>query len=217
MVGGARASRGTWWAHSLEASYLSAFLGAVYAPRTPERLNHGKRQVTCFGASMDRAQATLDSRRPQILFDALGLLRVQQGTNMTVTDTWGRPSVGPEICDSYLELMSWWGVRLGFWIWGFRRRWALERRRPQNGKGAGFWGCGSESIAWRLCSTADGRRSLSMPFLAGCRRTHRPSDVWLAQRALDVRPKLVDPGVYGTTWPPGPPNAWALGYRRLKS
>jgi len=27
---------------------------------------------------------------------------------------WGRDAVGPEICDSYLELMSWWGVRFGF-------------------------------------------------------------------------------------------------------
>ena len=61
---------------------------------------------------------------------------------MTITDMWGRAAVGPEICDSYLESMSWWGVvRFGFWIWGFSRRWALERRWPQNGKGAGFWPC----------------------------------------------------------------------------
>ena len=33
---------------------------------------------------------------------------------MTITDMWGRDAVGPEICDSYLELMSWWGVRFGF-------------------------------------------------------------------------------------------------------
>jgi hypothetical protein len=30
---------------------------------------------------------------------------------------------------------------VGFWIWGFRRGWARERRPPQNGKAAGFWGC----------------------------------------------------------------------------
>lgn len=96
---------------SLEAPCLSTFLGAVYAPRTPERLNHSKRQVTCFGTSMDRAQAILNSRRAQILFDAL---LVQKDTNVTITDMWGRIVMGPEICDSYLELMSWWGVRFGF-------------------------------------------------------------------------------------------------------
>jgi hypothetical protein len=55
-------------------------------------------------------------------------------------DAWAQESVNRTWSPGVDELV---GVRFGF---GFRRRWALERCQPQNGKGAGFWGCGSESI-----------------------------------------------------------------------
>jgi hypothetical protein len=160
---------------------------------------------------MDRAQAILNSRRAQILFDAL---LVQKDTNVTITDMWGRIVMGPEICDSYLELMSWWGVRFGF--------------------GYGDLGVGgpSRGVGHRMEKERD-FRVVALNQLLGCctgppiaavfHAFFLPAYIanpaawrnvpWTAGRS----PQAARSGSMETTWPPGPPNAWALGCRRLKS
>jgi hypothetical protein len=96
------------WAHSLEASYLSAFVGAVYAPGTPQQTNRSRETSGLFEHVYGPCSGNSQLETGPITIARSRSLSATEDTTMIITDMWGRSAWAREICDTYLELMGWW-------------------------------------------------------------------------------------------------------------